>query len=329
MSEKVHINNIVTDFTNSEKEGFIFTSITNPTNILDAIVIRNPETCDCSVPKKNKSKRLLNEHIELIKRYKIKKAFIIAENIDFIKECPTLEYVEIIPADTAKNKFDYSPLYEMPNLKYLSCKTKYGGLIEDKNTSIDYSKIIGLRELTILGEGHNNYNKNDKLESLYISYDKEHMNMNKISNSSILKRMSFTKCNINSMQGIKKFNNIQELSLQYMPYLYDITELQYVSKSLRALNINNCHKIEDFSCLHSLYNLEHLELCGKNNLSNLDFLLNMKKLKTFVFSMNVSDNDLTKCMAIPYVYCMKNKRQYNLKNKDLPKCLPIEPFVCK
>ena len=39
----------------------------------------------------------------------------------------------------------------------------------------------------------------------------------------------------------------------------------------------------------------------------------------FLFSMNVLDGDLTPCMKIPYVYCERNRKHYNLKNKDLPR----------
>ena len=35
--------------------------------------------------------------------------------------------------------------------------------------------------------------------------------------------------------------------------------------------------------------------------------------------MNVLDGDLTPCMKIPYVYCERNRKHYNLKNKDLPR----------
>lgn len=34
--------------------------------------------------------------------------------------------------------------------------------------------------------------------------------------------------------------------------------------------------------------------------------------------MNVEDGDLSKCLNVPYVNC-KNRKHYNLKNKDLPK----------
>ena len=45
----------------------------------------------------------------------------------------------------------------------------------------------------------------------------------------------------------------------------------------------------------------------------------MKKLKTFILDMNVLDGDLTPCLDIPYVTCIRDRRHYNLKDSDLPK----------
>ena len=45
----------------------------------------------------------------------------------------------------------------------------------------------------------------------------------------------------------------------------------------------------------------------------------MKNLKTFTFSMNVLDGDLTPCLNLSYVYSEKKHKHYNLKDADLPK----------
>ena len=66
-------------------------------------------------------------------------------------------------------------------------------------------------------------------------------------------------------------------------------------------------------------NLELLELSGSNVLPNLDFVKTMVKLKTFVFNMNVLNGDLSPCLNLSYVFSEKNRKHYNLKEKDLPK----------
>ena len=69
-----------------------------------------------------------------------------------------------------------------------------------------------------------------------------------------------------------------------------------VKGTLKALRVENCPKIQDFSVLGELENLELLELAGSNTLPNLDFLKTMKNLKTFTFSMNVLDGNLDPCL---------------------------------
>lgn len=96
---------------------------------------------------------------------------------------------------------------------------------------------------------------------------------------------------------------------------------------MRALRIENCPKIDDFSVLSELENLEFLELSGKNELPNLSFIKDMKNLKTFIFSMNVKDGDITPCLGLSHVYSMRNHRYYNLKDDDLPKCSNVENIV--
>lgn len=64
--------------------------------------------------------------------------------------------------------------------------------------------------------------------------------------------------------------------------------------------------------------LAGLRLDGGQTLPDLSFLRNMPKLRIFTFSMTVEDGDLRPCLDVPYVYCSKIKRHYNLKGKDLP-----------
>lgn len=324
------IHEVITDtFTFSQgylhRQGFMFAPLTE-SNIYDAIVIKNPGRCRSWCPQYGFSGLSLQEHIELINQYQLEKAIIVAEDISFITQCPSLKYLRIIPADTAPDHFDYSPLYDMPCIRHLSCITAYGGPQEHLHTSVDYSRINGLIEVGIAGKGHLNYNLVDTLEDLHISGNKTHQDLTSISISRNLKRIWFLTSSLKLLAGIERFDKIQDLSFSYMRSLRDISHLTHAANSLRVLSIENCPKITDFSVLHDLVNLEHLELYGKNELPSLDFLNKMPKLKTFAFSMNVLDCDLSPCLKIPYALSLQNRKQYNLKDKDLPKDSANEPF---
>ncbi|MBQ4102976.1 MAG: hypothetical protein IJC90_00790 [Clostridia bacterium] len=309
------------------RDGFIFTPVGEFANVFDGIIIRNPENCDCWSPKKSFSKKTLKEHIDYINENKIEKAFITADDLSFIELCPSLKYLWIVPSESAPSDFSYAPLYKMPEIRYLKCETTYQEFSGKLSTSIDYSQITGLKKVDAVGVGHLNYEQNEKLEILSIGYEKTHEDFKWLSNCKNLKKVDFVKTKLKSLDGISSLNELQYLSLSYCHSLVDISELTKISNSLRALCIEVCPKITDFSCLGSLKNLEHLELSGCNSLPDLSFLSNMKNLKTFTFSMNVLNNDLTTCLNVPYVYLIKGKKTYNLKDKDLPKQRPPKPFT--
>ncbi len=301
-----------------EREGFVFTSITEPANILDAIVIRSPEDSVSITPIKSFSKRTLEDHIKFVNENKLEKACIIAEKIDFILQCPSLKYLQIIPAKSALDQFDYSPLYSMPEIRYLTAETEYRDHFEPTVTTLDYSCINGLKEVSMSGEGHLNINKLKNVSVLNISEQKFPC-FDDMECHESLKRLDLLKTGIITLKGIGRFNQLQCLNLSYERKLKDISEIIELSGTLRALFLENCPKINDFSFLNYLVNLEHLELWGSNKISNLDFLNKMPNLKTFTFSMEIESGDLTPCLNVPYVWCKKGKKHYNLKDRDLPK----------
>lgn len=299
--------------------GFAFTSVTEPANVFDAIVIRNPAKCDCLSPKLGFSEHTLNEHIDFINLHKIEKAVIIAENIDFIKECPSLKYFRIIPADTAPQDFDYSPLYEMPQILYLSCDTEYGGALTPKNTALDYSKINGLLEADMRGKGHLNFEKVKSLKRISVSgFRGKKRDLSDLSDIAALEELALVQCPVQSLNGLSVSQKISSLSLWYNRSLSDASSIIEISETLKDLSVRSCGKITDFSFLNRLHNLEYLELLGNNSLPNLNFLKGMKKLKVFNLSMNVLDGDLSLCLVIPWVN-VKNRRHYNFKDSELPK----------
>lgn len=299
------------------RDGFTFTAITHPANVYDAIIVKYPQDAPCFSPKINYFPCNFNEQIEFINKHKIEKALIIAENIDFITMCPTLKHLRIVPADSAGDRFDYSPLYKMPQIKSLQCSTVYG-FREEFSTSIDCSKINGLEDIHITKSGYENYNSVETLQGLgFSNYLKT--DLSEAFSSTILDTLSIFQSKIKTLEGIQRSYKIQCLYLYNNRSLEDISALKKVKGTIKALRIENCPKISDFSVLGELENLELLELSGSNELPSLSFIKKMRNLKTFIFSMNVKDGDLSPCLDLSYAYSEKNRRHYNLKDADLPK----------
>ncbi len=301
------------------RDGFAFTALANignSANVFDAIIVRNPINAKSFTPKLGGSSRTLQEHIDFINRYALEKAVVIAEDINFLKKCPSLKYLQIIPSDNVDN-FDFSPLYQMPNILGLNCSTEYGMHLS-KRTSIDYRNFKDLLDLDAAGVNHLHLNQLPAIQRLKISRNTAR-DLSDVATSDTLTSLDLTQCGIRSLLGISRFINLSTLALSYNRSLSDLSELAHLSDSLKSLSIDSCPKITDFTFLTHLENLEFLELVGSNNLQNLQFLAKTKKLKCFIFSMNVLDGDLSFCLSVPYAYSKKNRKHYNLADCDLPK----------
>ena len=330
-----HLHDVVTDYDRYAlmrgyvfREGFVFTS-GSQANVFDAILIKNPKDCTgIGYDRLVASDRTLEEHIAFINQHKLEYADILTEDLEFIAQCPTLKYLTIHPSRSAPDGFDYSPLYRMPEIRKLRCSCKEYGPKFTKSTSIDLSKVPGLRDIGISSGRYLNYDKVPGLEVMDMFENKKHRDLHGLC-APTLKELVMSQCSIKTLEGVAEYHNLQSLHLYYLRSLSDISALASAGDTLRALTIQNCPKVTDFSCLYDLTNLEHLNLEGRNVLPSLNFLKGMKKLKTFVFSMEVADRDIRPCLDVPYAHMSNRKRDYNLTDRDLPKCHLTEPFRLK
>lgn len=286
--------------------------------VKDTIVVCNPMEATCISPVFLRSKKTLEQHIEYIKANNIKKALVVAEDISFLKECPCLEYLYVIPALTAKG-FDFSPLYDLPKIKWLYCETMYGSE-ENQVAYVDYSKIQGLKYLSVSGKyGHKKINSVKGLKKLYFSEGQPvEKTLEAVFDGQDLEELDICQSAIWSLKGLSAASSLKKLGLSYNTRLEDISDLESVKKTIINLEIENCGKIKDFSVLNELHNLEELRLVGSNKLPDLNFINNMPKLKSFIFMMNSENGDLSMCERIPYV-AIKNRKHYTHKDKDFSK----------
>lgn len=285
----------------------------------DTIVIHNPKDALITSPVLMKSHRSLSEHIDYICKNNIRKAIIVAEDIRFISKCPSLEYLWVLPA-LGVNNFDYSPVYELPNIKWLRCDTMTGWEGEQV-ASVDYSRFNKVRRLSIHGyKGHHNVALTQTVISLV--FDFGYPNSNDLVNilpSAELRNLAVCQAPIKSLAGIETSKKLRRLKLSNNRKLSDISALDKLSESLACLEIDTCGKISDFSALETLVNLEYLTLKGSNTLPDLSFLMNMPKLRYLHLTMNVVNGDLSLCERLPYVR-IQNRKHYSHKDKDFPKC---------
>ena len=239
------------------REGFPFTSVTYPANVYDAILIK-PFGATSFSPRFPTFKHSIDDYVVFINKYNLDKAVVIAEDISFLTKCPTLKYLNIIPSDTADNNFDFSPIFSLPELLSLCCNTEYGYNFSKKST-IDYSNVNGLVNLSMSGTGHLNSNEIKTLKSISVSDYKEN-NLYKLFNSIHLDTLQIVNSSIRSLEGIEQSEKLQCLDLSYNRRLEDIALLENFSKSLKYLEIVNCPKIKDLSIIEKFEKLETLKM---------------------------------------------------------------------
>lgn len=301
-------------------DGKRFVPVTFPYNKPDGILVENKY--DENIANYINSKSITKVYLQHLHDFSFLQNCVNVEHLSIELQLPESEYskCERIGNSIIK-EYKLDSLYSLKKLKSLSIGENEVPFIKSK-VCINLSKLSTLQYLSCQYSYVTEIHTLNKLSVLRLSgYNKE--NLCSICSSKNLNTLYLNFSKIESLNGIEQFEKIQCLYLHYNRRLRDISSLSKVKQSLRALRIENCSSIEDFSVLGELENLELLELSGNNQLPNLDFLKTMKNLKTFVFNINVLDGNLTPCLDLSYVFSAKNRKHYNLKDKDLPKGLYV------
>ncbi len=271
----------------------------------------------------------LDELVSYIQNKKKQKAFLEGlTHFEFLSECHCLEHLVVdlrtpfsmwnkLPKrrQTFIHKYDLDVLYDFPNLKSLDIRNCENPIIRPE-LAVDLGKISALE----CYQGDFRFTRNLEYARLLKTVCLNHFTGNDFSvfeKLNQLDTLQITQSKVVTVDGCEKLPKLQCLYLHYNRKLQDISALEGVRDSLKALRIESCGKISDFSVLSKLENLELLELSGNNELPNLNFLRSMKKLNTFIISMNVLDGDLTLCKELSYVYLMRGRKHYNLKDRDM------------
>lgn len=297
------------------RSGFAFTSITYPVNIFDSVIIKLERFESFTEFDKLTNLHSINEYIQLVNNFQLEKAILIGNDLSFLESCPTLKHLMILPS--MKEEISYKYLYNHPELRSIVWKIDHlrNSAFKDET---DYSRIYGLVQLNAESKTNESFKNVTTLRSLSV-YNQATSDLNGLFVSTELDTLKITQSGIKSLDGINISNKMQCVYLHYNRNLSDISSLSEVKGTIKALRISNCPKILDFSVLGCLVNLELLELSGSNIIENLDFIKNLKSLKTFIFDFNVLDGDLTPCLNLKYAVSKKNRKHYNYKDSSLPK----------
>lgn len=295
------VNHIIQSHSNDDLD---FTAILYPFNAKVAIWIWK--------------QHLYSKYVKYICEHRLEQAKIVMPNLEILRECPSLRYLCICPASDSPLIYDYTPLYDMEEIRDLTFSNHIGDRIV---TGLDCSKIKGLISLGVDNiNGATNYNRLELLKTLHVGkFRSSSTDLTNLFCSTQLDTLVLHESLEHSLNGIERSPKMQYVELSYNRQLCDITALKGVRNSIRSLNIYNCSKIEDFSVIGELENLEKLTIVGGNVLPNLDFIKPLKNLKTLELGVTVADGNLTPCLDLQWAHLWRNKKHYNLRDQDLPK----------
>ena len=148
------------------------------------------------------------------------------------------------------------------------------------------------------------------LEHLYIS-DFDEKDLSVISTLTNLKSLSITRSKIKSLKGIEKLINLEYLSLGAVRSLVDISDI-VACKKLKRIDFDICWKLQDFSPIGELKEMEILELQDCKSLASIKFVEQLPKLKRLIAlgTTVINDFDTTPAENVA-VFWGSYKAEYN------------------
>jgi protein phosphatase 1 regulatory subunit 7 len=222
------------------------------------------------------------------------------QNVDFLSEYPEIKHVSISDGIN-----DISAISALPNLESL--------MLSGKNRKVDFRYFPSLVELiadwspTFLNMDNCRHLKR---LSLY-NYSPKSKDCSSISNVPWVKRLEITQSTINTLMGLEKFDQLEELELNYCSKLESLSCLGESKETLASLRCDHCKSIKNHAYVTYLDQLVTLAYNDGGTIPSIKFIKDMTSLKNFMFAgTDVTDGDMTPCIGLTYAG-FSNKKHFS------------------
>jgi protein phosphatase 1 regulatory subunit 7 len=222
------------------------------------------------------------------------------QNVDFLYEYPEIKHLSISDGIN-----DISAIHTLRNLESL--------VISGKNRKIDFSHFPSLTGLVADWSPHFlNMDKCAYLKRLSLySYTPKTKNCLSISNVPWVKRLEITRSTINTLIGLEKFDQLEELELNYCSKLETLSCLEESNETLASLRCDHCKSIKNYEYVIHLDQLKTLSYNDGGTIPSIKFIKKMASLKNFMFvGTDVADSDMTPCIGLNYAG-FSNKKHFS------------------
>lgn len=199
-------------------------------------------------------------------------------DISALEGIESIESITFVGCNSIK---DFSPLKQLPNLKFFQVRMETYSIKKDNMTSIpDFSFLSDI----------------ERLKEIKIEGFKGKVELSFLANCKNLKHMSLARCiEIDDITNLSGLDQLESLDLSYCLSIKNLSPLSTLSY-LRHLDLSMDRKtdlVRDLSVLKNLTQLEELNLKSCNSLSDLSILTELKNLKVLDISNCKNITDLT------------------------------------
>jgi protein phosphatase 1 regulatory subunit 7 len=222
------------------------------------------------------------------------------QNVDFLAEYPKIKHLSISDGIN-----DINAIHTLKSLESL--------IISGKNRKIDFLHFPSLTELITDWSPHFlNMDKCAHLKRLSLyNYAPKTKDCLNISNVPWVKRLEITQSPIHTLNGLEKFDQLEEFELNYCSKLETLCCLEESKNTLVSLRFDHCKSIINHDYVIRLDHLNTLAYNDGGTMPSIKFIKKMTSLKDFMFvGTDVTDGDITPCIGLNYAG-FSNKKHFS------------------
>jgi hypothetical protein len=232
------------------------------------------------------------------------------DNIDFLNDYPFIEHISI-----SSDPLNIDGIYNLKNLTSL--------ILSGRNRKLDFSCFTKLVELKADWSPYFvNLNACIKLKKLsFYNYNPKNKLYEELAKVSWLQILEITQSSIDTLEWLKGFDQLQDVSFNYCGKIKRLSSLEKSSNNLLKLIFDHCKSIENHDYVKQFPNLKILGYNHCGEIKSIGFIKEMPALEDFRFvNTIISDGDLSPCLGLKHAG-FNNKKHYSHTSEQIEKMI--------
>jgi len=212
------------------------------------------------------------------------------QDIDFLSDFPEVKQLSV-----SDGIGEIKAIHHLTNLTFL--------MLSGKNRKVDFGSFPVLTNL--ISDWSPNFLNMDSCKQLsqltFHHYTPKSKDFSSLANVPWVKRLEITQSPIKTLNGLDKFNQLEELEMNYCGKLETLCCLKESKATLLSSRFNHCKSIQNHEYVVHLNHLNTLGYSYGGTIPSIKFIEKMRSLKNFLFvGTDVSDGDISPCVGLEY-----------------------------